>query len=227
MIAFYLGAFLFGGIVLGASMLLGGHDDGDAEAHGDAEVEAEADADAEIEADGADHDHDHGHGAFDKAIDKHVDLKSGDLQWFWLPFLSVRFWTFFAASFGATGLALSLVGPGEPWTGLISTPFGLGIGYAAALAFRRVQGDQVSGDVGLGRYVGLEAKVIVPVRPGEVGKIAVDALSGRLELPARTRDGKVLEHGATVLIADIDHGTADVTGLTGPEATRAAERASD
>lgn len=196
MIGLYVGAALFGGIVIGVSLLFGGGDND------------------------SDHDHDHDHDVekhleVDKAFDKHVDLAKDvgkDIQWLWMPLLSMRFWTFFTATFGVTGTLLSLF-LSEPLPAIVSIPFGVGMGYLAAYVFTRLRTDNVSGDTSLGQYAGLEAKVLVPVRPGEIGKIAVQTMSGRVEMPATTRDGTVLDAGAVVLIASVVNGSADVTGL--------------
>jgi hypothetical protein len=198
MIGIYVGAAMFGGIVLGVSLVTGGHE--------------------------GDHDHDHaGHDHDHDSIGKTLDLAKDtghDVQWLWMPFLSLRFWIFFLASFGLTGTLLSLVGFQEPLVGLISTPFGAAIGWGAAQVFRQIRTDQVTATTNLSTYAGLEAKVMVPVRPGDLGKISVSTLAGRVEMPAKSRDGTVLEAGATVLIASVVDGTADVTGIGGPPAPR-------
>lgn len=200
MLGIYLAAALFGGIIIGVSFLVGGHDaggDGGAPDHGGPDHEGV------LESTGEGNDHPVAH-------DAHA---GADVQWMWLPFLSVRFWTFFCASFGLTGVLLTLFGIGEPLSALVSAPFGALIGYGAAMVFQRLNTDQVSGDVGLERFIGTEAKVVLPIRPGDVGKITVQTMSGTFELPARTRDLVAIEPGRTVLIASIDGGTADVTHL--------------
>ena len=134
----------------------------------------------------------------------------------WLPFLSIRFWTFLAASFGLTGLLLSLVGLPN-WLGfLLALANSAIIGTAVAYFFRTLSREQVSGDIDLGRLVGQEAHVLLPVRPGELGKIAVDTLAGRVELPAKTRDADGLERGQLALVAHVEAGVAEVTALPGP-----------
>jgi hypothetical protein len=56
--------------------------------------------------------------------------------------------------------------------------------------------------------------VILPVRPGDVGKIAIHTMAGRFEMPATTRDGQAIEPGIAVLIANVADGVADVTSLS-------------
>ena len=130
----YLVSLIVGGVLLGASILLGGKDlDADADADVDLDVDADADADLDLDAD-AD-------GEFDKDVGGH-----GDFSGFLFMFLSLRFWTFFLAFFGLTGLVLdglSLVS--SEWLG-----FGLALGMGfgtGALAMRviRMLGSATSG----------------------------------------------------------------------------------
>lgn len=208
MIGVYVGSALFGTIVIGVSLVAGGHGD-------------DADGDGS-----PDHDHDHDglapvHGAPDTAHDvgRAVDAVKGaghDAQWLWVPFLSLRFWTFFLASMGLTGALLTLTGFAEPLVGLVSIPFGVAVGWITTQIFRRIRTDQVTATTNLSSYAGLEAKVMVPVRPGDAGKIAVKTMAGRIEMLAKSGDGKVLEAGTTVLITSVVDGVADVTDIDPP-----------
>lgn len=210
MIGLYVGSALFGTIVIGVSLAAGGHGD---DADGDGSVDH-------------DHDHDHDviepvHGAPDTAHDvgRAVEAVKGaghDAQWLWMPFLSLRFWTFFLASMGLTGTLLTLTGFAEPLIGLVSIPFGVAVGWSTTQLFRKMRTDQVTATTSLSSYAGLEAKVMVPVRPGEAGKIAVKTMAGRIEMLAKSGDGKVLEAGTTVLITSVVEGVADVTDIDPP-----------
>ena len=131
----------------------------------------------------------------------------------WTMALSVRFWTFSAASFGALGILVSMLGAGALATGAVATIGGLGIGATIASLFRWFARAQVSAPVDPRVWVGQEARVILPIRPGEIGKVAIQTAAGREEFPATTGDGVTLDLGVTVLIAHIDHGTANVTAL--------------
>jgi membrane protein implicated in regulation of membrane protease activity len=207
MIGLYLGALLFGGILIGASLLLGGGDsDADHDVAADHEIAVDHDVDHDV---AVDHDVDH-----DVAVDKDVHLPHAEgAALYWLPFLSLRFWTFGAAAFGFVGVALHYF---LPWllTLALALLTGLVVGTGTATLFRQLRRDTVSADVGLARLVGQEARVLLPVRPGGTGKIVIEASDGRVELLARTRDEAAIEPGARVLVASIDQGTADVTSLT-------------
>lgn len=209
MLALYLAAFAMGAVLIGASLLFGGGDDLDVDADLDLDLDADVDLDADLDADmdlDADADLD---GDVEHQIDSNADIGQA-----WLPFLSMRFWTFGATAFGATGALLMLAG----FTGLLALAFALPMGAlcgtGAAWLFRYLKRNQVSADTGLSRLVGHEARVLLSVRPEGLGKVMVQSQGGRIELTARTGDSRPLPRGATVLIAHIDaDGVADVTSL--------------
>jgi hypothetical protein len=214
MIELYVGSLAFGGILIGVSLALGGHG-GDAGHDADTDHGPDGDADHGPEADHAGHDGDGGHAL----ASTHGGPPAASAPT-WLPFLSMRFWTFFAASFGLTGLLLTLLGVPTLLTALIALPNGAAIGTGAAWFFKRLKGGQVTADVGLERFVGSEAKVLLPIRPGDTGKIMIATMAGRFEMPARSRDAGTLEPGARVLVAHVDNGIADVTSLPGAAGLR-------
>ena len=90
------------------------------------------------------------------------------------------------------------------------------LGWLAAWSFRQLHKDTVSGDVGVQRFVGHEAKVLLPIRPGKRGKIVLDSPMGQIELPAETNDAHPFSPGTHVLVAHIDNGVANVTSLHVP-----------
>jgi hypothetical protein len=73
--------------------------------------------------------------------------------------------------------------------------------------------DAVSAEVSLTRFAGEEARVLLSVRPGGVGKIVLRTATGRVELPATTQDSEALEIGAVVIIASVHDGVANVSDL--------------
>lgn len=209
MFSLYLASFLFGGVLIGASILLGG-DDLDADGDFDLDVDADIDVDVDIDAD-LDIDADHGGGFGDHALEV-GDTVGADAA-VWLPFLSMRFWTFGTTGFGMVGLLLSFVMSSALLTAAFASVGGLATGWGAAWAFKVLATDSVSGETTTRRFVGQEAKVTLPIRPGARGKIVLDTYSGRLDLVAQTGDGHDLNVGDRVLIASIQDGVADVTRL--------------
>lgn len=120
---------------------------------------------------------------------------------------SLRFWTIFLGLFGITGAPLTLLEVAAP------LPLGIALGTAGLLSkllsplFR-----ETSADTGLGRLVGTEARVLLPVG-AHAGKVVIQTLADRIELPARSDDGGRIERGARVLVAFIEDGVAAVVNL--------------
>ena len=117
MLPFYIGAFLLGGILIMASIVLGGGNDDfdkDISLDKDFDFNADADFDADIEADGA--------------IDADLSAATGDLDGEgWLPFLSMRFWTFALACFGMSGTFMNALGTSDLISAPISAVTGIGV----------------------------------------------------------------------------------------------------
>jgi len=157
---------------------------GDIDADADADLDADADADADGEGDG-------GEGA----------------MW-----LSMRFWTFFDAFFGLTGVALTLAGL-EPWPTLVSA---IGTGLVASLsvghALRRLKRAQISSGVSAIDLVGERGTVLLPLEPGAPGKIRLSLKGRDLEVVASTAVHRA-PIGAQVRVREV---TPDGTALVVP-----------
>lgn len=206
MLPVYLGCLALGGLLILASLFMGGGDhdadtdapaDLDADADADVEIEAEVEAEVEVEAPG---------------LDKDVSLKdtvAGGASW--LPFLSLRFWTFALATFGGAGALLDLLG----FSDLVAAPSalatGLGVGLAVSWAFHRLRHERVTGDVGLRQVAGREGTLLLPVAPDKTGKVRVLIDGQDVDLPARTQDGRRLELREKVLVVSVHDGIAEVT----------------
>lgn len=163
-------------------------------------------------------------GDADAEADADVDGEAGGGgggEWSVLPFGSLRFWTFLMLTFGLTGALLQLAGLPPVLVAAVAAIAGSSVGWSAFHLFRWLAREQVSGAVGLHGYVDQEGRVLLPVRPGAVGKIVIESMSGRVELTAVTGDPAPIEAGATVLVVGIDaEGRAEVTSLAVPDPTR-------
>lgn len=216
MLPIYVGSLAFGSVLIAASLLLGHGDDaeagadghadldGDADLDADAEVHADLDGDAELDADAHVEADAHGDG---------VGHAAGAGEALWLPFLSIRFWTFALASFGLTGLLLRLPGLAEPLAGIIATLMGLAVGTGVAYTFRTLQRQSVSGTVGLTHIRGEEAQVMLPVARGKLGKVRLLIDGQYVDLPARTQDERSLNRGEVALVVQVEEGVAQVTPI--------------
>jgi hypothetical protein len=204
----YLFSFGFGAFLIALSAVFGGGDaDGDADVDVDSDVDVDMDADVDVDMDmdmDADVDVDH-----DVDKDFHIG-DAGDAMW--LPFLSMRFWTFGSMVFGLSGLMLSTFLSVLP-AAAVAIGLAVGIGTGAAYVFKTLKTETVTGETGLRHYIGREARVLLAVRHDRPGKIVIDTAAGSIELPATTGDSKPIERGATVLIANVKDGQADVTAL--------------
>jgi membrane protein implicated in regulation of membrane protease activity len=163
-----------------------------------------------------------GHG--DHGADTHADVGghegAGDLhhddgglhgEEAWLPFLSVRFWTYFALTFGACGLLLTnFASTREPLTALYATIPGLITGLGVAFAVRLLRRQEVDSSVGEQDLLGVLAKVSVPIREGQIGRVRCTVKGEILDLLARGHEPLSLEAGTEVAIVEMENGTAIV-----------------
>jgi len=182
MIYVYLFSVIVGGILLGASVLLGGHDsDSNADAHADP-----------------------GQPTFDN--------DAAGVETLLATFLSVRFWTFFLAFFGLTGLLFTALGL-LPWSwaiGIVATGVGLAAGGGAALAFREMTKRQTNSAAMVGDLVGKTVRVVVPFGPGETGKVRFETKGTTQELLAVSIDDTRFASKEEALIVSIDGTRAKV-----------------
>ncbi len=230
MLTAYLAALGFGVVLIGASVILGGHDhdmDGEHDFDvdkdidfADAEIDIDADVDVDIDADvdadhdvDGDHDHDHDHDLDPVHELDHVasDAPHGVERRRWVPFFSMRFWTYALGSGGAVGSVLTLLGLAT----VVHLPAALGsglvLGWGAAWSFRKLKHATADSTVRPATLRGVEAKVALPIRPGQRGKITLHIQGQRLELLARSREDRVLQVKEPVLIVAVKDDTAIVT----------------
>ncbi len=223
MLALYVVALVAGGILVGVGALSGGDaGESDGDLHGDVDH-------GDLDHGGLDHgdvghgDVDHGdvgHGAGlgDGALTVsghgdavHVEGPAGAGPW--LPFLSMRFWTFGLASFGLSGLLLTLLGQATLIAAPVSAVIGAGVGGVVAAAFRRLQSSNVGTETTLGKLRGGEAKALLPIEAHQTGKIRALLGGSTVDLLARTHDTAPIRANDTVLIVSIEEGVAEVTAL--------------
>lgn len=191
MLSVYLIALLVGGFLLAMSMLGGG----DTDAHADADFDGDADADFD-----ADADIDGGHDGFDVMG--------------WFPIASLRFWTFFAAFFGLTGLVIDAGGIAGPYVGLgVAAVVGYACGYTMTRLIRSLRRERVDSSVAASDCIGETARVILPVTPDRAGKIRLEIKGRTVELTAETEDQDLeLDPGQTCVVYGLtEDGRAVVT----------------
>lgn len=205
----YVFAFIVGTILIGASILLGDGTDTDADFDADAGLDVAVEADVDTDT-GADDLHADGHAGGEGSL--------AALAGSWR---SLRFWTFFAAFFGAAGAALDgleLVEPPMLTLGL-AVVTGLVVGQGAVVVFRAVGHRDVGTVPSEADYVGKTARVLLSLDREQAGKIRLQLHGTSVDLLATTTDDDEFGVGDEALIIAMD-GTRAVVSRTGSVARR-------
>jgi membrane protein implicated in regulation of membrane protease activity len=206
-LAAYLAATGFGVVLIGAAVLLGGHDhdmEKDFEFEKDFDFHGDVDMDADIE---IEHDIDHPEGDL---VHAGPDPRKSVAKRPWLPFLSMRFWTYALASGGGTGTILTLLSIPVAVHLPVALGSGLGLGWIAAWSFKKLKGATADSAVTHAALKGAEGTVVLAIRPGQMGKIRLHIQGAQLELLARSREDRILNPKEAVLIVQVTEGTAIV-----------------
>jgi len=133
-----------------------------------------------------------------------------------MSFLSFRSLVFFAAFFGLTGLVLTWMGTNA--AGTVVAAFGLGffamwVNRALMQYLKRTNSDSMIRDR---KVAGSPATVILPISPGQRGRVAVEVQGQRIQLTAglfSSSDQHEFQVGDTVVIIEIENGAAKVAAL--------------
>ena len=187
MLTVYILAAIVGGILVLASALMGGEHD--THFGGDAHF-----GDADFQ-----------------GIDGHEGIHSD----VYLPFLSLRFWTYFAACFGVTGLLLTNFSSASVVTvAVVAVVTGIVAGFATHAIMSRMRDAESDSGVKVEHLVGREGRVLVRVAPGNEGKIRLDVKGELVDLTAFTQEDIPLIPGDRALVVSIDEGRANVVSYT-------------
>jgi membrane protein implicated in regulation of membrane protease activity len=195
----YVFALVLGGILLGASIVMGGETgDGDTPALG--EAEAAADGAGELVAlgqQGLATTHGDAHGALDGVL---------------TSFLSLRFWTFFLAFTGLAGVVFELGALVTPaWLGAtIAAGVGLVSGQSAVAIFHALGTSESSTVAEASDFVGRSARAQFAFARGEIGKIRLDVKGTTVDLLATTDELTPFQAGDEVLIVAMQDANAVV-----------------
>ena len=185
--------------------------DADFDVDTDVDVDADMDVDADVDADmDADADADVGHAMVHAVSADLADAADAAVFAGWKPFLSLRFWTFGLASFGATGALLTIsVLPGLASL-IVAAPTGLAIGTGVAALFRYLK-KSATGQVSSTRsFRGREARVLLAIRPGGMGKIRIEVDGPDVDMLARTKENTEIPIQSKVLVITVEDGVAEV-----------------
>ncbi len=215
-------ALLAGGVLVALSAFAGGHD---LDAGHDLALDA-PDA-PDVSAIHVDGDLAGGHDLTAEADIGHTDISTTDVASGmvtagnsaprWRPFKEMRFWTFFAAFFGLSGVLFQLFGtftllPLEIVTAVL---LGSGSGFMASYVMYAMTRRESNSMASISDYNGATGKVLLPVGAEEQGKVRLTVRGQIVDLPALTAGKEELVRGDAVLVIgyDIKARVAKVTKL--------------
>jgi membrane protein implicated in regulation of membrane protease activity len=180
----YVFSLIAGGILLGASIVLGGSGH-DTDTHGGVAGHAGPE--------------DHAPGAFGGAL---------------AMLVSLRFWTFFLAFFGLTGLVFTLFELAPALIGaLAALGMGLFAGFGVSAIVKRLSGRETNSASSSADYLGKTALVLVPVAKGQLGKIRLTLKGSTIDVLAASDDEVEFAIKDEVLIVEMDGTTARIARL--------------
>lgn len=166
--------------------------------------EMDADVDGAVDIDGGDVDIDTTVPTVDHPYLGESGSHSVGKDFAWLPFLSLRFWTYFLAAFGLTGMVLSLfTGTVEPLRLILSAGNGLFIGALGFYIFRTLSNMQGEGSISRS-MAGVEGTVTVASRDGHPGKVRVHVDGDTIDVLALSSKDSDLNRGEKVVIVDAE-----------------------
>jgi len=188
----YVFALILGGVLLGSSILLGGHDDAELET---GDVDADASLEAEAHADLDDHG---GTGS----PEQEAEFGHGGADFFLWTFRSIRFWTFFLAFFGLTGVVLDGLGLVEHWAATLGLAVAMGTvtGMGASGVIRYLSSDTTGVAAGSDDYVGKTVRVMIPVAPNATGKVRLQLKGNTVDVLAKCDDDSFASKEEAIII---------------------------
>jgi membrane protein implicated in regulation of membrane protease activity len=199
-------AIVGGGLVLLAALggVLGGHD---------AEVSA---TDTDVHVDGPDlhMDHpgsvgDHSPHELESLLHHTAELPRDPAVW--LPFLTIRFWIYLAATFGLTGTALSLFRASqEPITLIASLLTGIFVALIGSYAWRVLNVSQVDASTKSKDFIGSTGRLSVGTRPGSLGRVRLYINGEWIDMTAISDIGSEIPEGEEVIVVSIEGSTVRV-----------------
>ncbi len=176
-------------------------------AHGGVDADGSVDADhdlggADADAPGAE---------LAPATDHAAGADNAPAAEFWIPFTSLRFWTYLTAVFGVTGLVLTLFArTPEPFTVFVSIGTGLVMGLVASGIVRWLAKNESQSAITEQDLLGAEAKVLVTVRGSLPGKVRLQVKGSTLDLVAISEKDGEIAAGEEVLVVGFEGNNARV-----------------
>lgn len=193
----YLFTFALGGLLLLASIFLGDKDGGGHDAGHAADADADGPSNpSSLAHDGGDH---------------------GGFAGLFTAFLSLRFWMFFLAFFGLTGLVLDGldVVPNQTLALVLALGMGLLTGEVTVYVFRRLAHSETSTAAGTLDYIGKSGRVLVAVGGGQLGKVRLTLKGTTVDVLATSDEERPFAPGEEALVIQMNDTTAVVARVPG------------
>lgn len=204
----YVASAIIGWVLVGLMVVFGGDSGLDVDTDVDLDLDMDLDMDMDMDLD-VDMDMDSPGVEFDGVFDSVGDV--------FLGMLSIRSMLFAAASFGAVGL----LGTWLLGTSIVALPFAVGAGlvgsFANSILMKWLRGSDLDSQMEASDIAGALGKVVVPVGPGQKGRVAIQIGDRPIMMAARSfneRVGDRLVVGDAIVIVDTDEqGTALIARL--------------
>ena len=153
----------------------------------------------------------------DGGIDHDIHLEAGHGHGFdfgWIPFLSLRFWTYAGAGFGLTGTIFSLTKMLDPTpTFIVSLVIGLLMGFGVFALMRFAKKNQTELVPTASTVVGLHGKLLVGVGNIDPGKVRVQVNGEWIDYLARSQSELPIPAGHEVVVVGVDDSVAYVESV--------------
>ena len=129
----------------------------------------------------------------------------------WLPFFSLRFWSYGLFVFGLVGIVLTVLAKLTP-AGVLAIAIlaGFACGSAVVLALRSIGKNMVSTGATINDLMGAVGKVTVAVRGSIPGRIRCELKGEILDLVAITSGDQTIDVGTSVIVTAIENDRAVV-----------------
>jgi membrane protein implicated in regulation of membrane protease activity len=152
----------------------------------------------------------HGHDA-DAGADG--DVHAGDQGWdAWLPFLSLRFWSYASAGFGMIGALGTAFTNAAPWTVFgAAAGGGVAAGWAVYLLITLARRGEASSSASSADLLGKEARMLVGFGEGQPGKARMQVKGETIDMLAFSDSGAPIPAGEEVIVLSVEGNRVRVT----------------
>lgn len=122
----------------------------------------------------------------------------------WLPFLTIKFWTFGSCFFGLTGILLSLVtGMSDLAIAQVSVAVGVVCGTSMVWVLRNLGRHQADSLIRPNDLIGVSGKVVIPFDSQTKGKVQLTLKGSTIDFVAFTEDRTGFKKGDRVFIVGL------------------------